>query len=138
MRERLSSKIAAAKARNPKLFGHIEREGKFIRGVRDRRSGVPLQAMQVVDEKVVNVNGKRVTQQRVELRPTAAYAEMTIEMDDGSAHQTIVSQAEAKRDWTVEELTDLYTADLEEWAKEGMSDDLLDRYAARTPVKVVR
>ena len=138
MKEKASSRIAAAKRRNPKLFGHIKRDRGYIEEVKDRRTGVPLMSKQDVGEKVVVRNGKRVTEVRVEVRPTAQYAELTIEMDDGTLHQTFVAKSELNRGWGVEELGDIYASDLEQWAADGMDEDLLEKYAARTPLKVVR
>lgn len=137
MNAKLSDRIRTAKQRSPKAFGRVKREFGTVTEVRCPSSGTKLQSLVKVAERTEQRNGKPVVVEIHTLRPNAAYAELTMEMDDGSRHSTPVAIGEAKRAWTADELEDLYASDLDQWASEGMPGDLLERYAARKPVRVI-
>ena len=132
----------AARGKHPKAFGFIERNPRHpavMDAVRCKLSDSALQVMSEDDRFDVSktINGKTFIYRRVFLRPTAEYDELTIELDDGSHHVTPVAKSRKKKPFTQDELEAIYMADIEEWARDGMSEELLERYAERTPVRAL-
>ena len=140
MNAKLRKRISDAKAAHPEMFGAIQRHSHGgIECVRCKATGAALQSLVEDDRSDTHkeVNGKTVIIRQAQLMPTNEYDELVIEMSDGSLHETPIAKSRKRRGFTPEELEAIYAADLEEWAQDGMAEDLLNRYAERKPVRVV-
>lgn len=141
MTKELKRKKDLKKKRRPDMVHGVKRHEKQVNVVTEvqcRLCGDVLASLVELNEPVeVAKKGNTIIQRvPVALVPTPNYATLVIEMDDGSFHETTVSKRRLGKPFTVEELEDIYTDDLEEWEAEGMDPIVLGRYADKTPVGV--
>lgn len=140
--DRIKAKVNRSRARNPGFFDFMEKNQRTLVKLKCRKTGAALQSLtdSEHDEQKI-INGKQVTLKRQILVVTNEYAELDIEMLDAdgalSKHSTPVSKTALGGTWTMEELEDLYASDLEEWAREGASDEYLEKMEARKPVRAL-
>lgn len=118
--------IKKAKKRHPEYFGYMQYtpNTKQISSVLCKCCRTPLRALQATGEgRTYTEGGKVYIEKRVSLVTMAAYDSILIEFDDGSAHETPICKSCANKfragNYKMEELEDLYAADLEDFYLNG-------------------
>jgi hypothetical protein len=138
-RDRVKDRIRKGKARAPKAFGYVKRNPRhqsLVDTVLCKRCGEALRTW-VVDDRFTDwedINGQRIQRKYLVMATLPRYTEIEITFNDGSKHVTCMCKGCVKR-LTVEELDDLYAADLDEIDRnEGDGVGHWDLWADREPV----
>ena len=123
--EHLRNRIANAMAGNKiKKFNHLKKSHGVLEELFCKVCGTTIGSLIVSDRfresKVIN--GKIVIFERLVFAQTPMYKDVTLEMDNGSAHATHLCKGCAEKPLDEDTLEAIYAADLQEWLNEGVSE----------------
>lgn len=103
-----------------KNYDYIEELGRFGISKIKCKCGQTLQELRPVPgmQETERIKGATIIRERVAMFTNAAYTEVVITFVDGSKHVTPVCVDCVRRGLSIEQLDDIYAADMERWDEE--------------------
>jgi hypothetical protein len=108
------------KSEKLKHYDYIEELGRFGISKIKCKCGQTLQELRPVPgmQETERIKGATIIRERVAMFTNAAYTEVVITFTDGSKHVTPICVDCVRRGLSIEQLDDIYAADMERWDEE--------------------